>query len=274
MKKQDISRAISNIRKATIKHTPELLTGIGIAGMVTSTVFAVKATPKAIKLIEKEVDRQNKELREEAAKNGDSSCTQISKLKPVDVIKVAWKPYISSAVIGATSIVCLLGASSVNMRRNAALATAYKLSETALSEYKEQVVATIGEKKEKVVKEKVAKDRIEKNPVGKNQVYITKKGETLCYEHLSARYFKSDIDIIKRAENTLNKRMLNEMYISLNEFYDEIGLEHNGVGEDLGWNIEDGLIDIDFSSLLAEDGTPCVVIDYNRPPKYNYQKLY
>ena len=30
------------------KHSPEILTGIGIAGMVTTTILAVRATPKAV----------------------------------------------------------------------------------------------------------------------------------------------------------------------------------------------------------------------------------
>ena len=34
------------------KHSPEILTGIGIAGMVTTTILAVRATPKALLLME------------------------------------------------------------------------------------------------------------------------------------------------------------------------------------------------------------------------------
>ena len=95
----------------------------------------------------------------------------------------------------------------------------------------------------------------------------------MCFDVLSGRYFKSDIDLIKRVENNINKRMFNDMYISLNEFYIELGLEPIGIGDDLGWSVDKGMIDIDFSSQLADDGTPCLVIDYSVSPKYNYSRF-
>ncbi len=66
--------------------------------------------------------------------------------EPKDIIKTAWPCYIPAAV-GAISVFCLIGASSTNLRRNAALATAYTLSESTLKEYQEKVVETIGEKR-------------------------------------------------------------------------------------------------------------------------------
>lgn len=252
MYKPRVSTVIKSIQKSVTRHSPEILMGIGIAGMVTTTVLAVKATPKALRLLE------------EARRESDDGLTG------TDKVKVCWKCYIPAAVTGVVSVSCLIGASSVNNRRNAALATAYKLSETALTEYRDKVVETIGEKKEQLVREKVAEEHIKKNPVSKNEVLITQKGETLCYDSISGRYFKSDIDKIKKTVNDLNRRMLNDMYISLNEFYYELDLDGIGVGDDLGWNIDNGFIDIDFGSQLADDGTPCVVINYSLAPRYDY----
>jgi hypothetical protein len=64
--------------------------------------------------------------------------------------------------------------------------------------------------------------------------------------------------------------MRDEMYISLNEFYCEIGLSPVKMGDDLGWNIDTGYIDIEFSSQLAEDETPCLVINYKVAPRYDF----
>ena len=105
------------------------------------------------------------------------------------------------------------------------------------------------------------------------EVIITGKGGTLCYDVISGRYFKSDIDKMQKIENQLNKRMMTSMYCSLNEFYSEVGLTSTDVGDELGWNIEEGLIDLYFSSQLSEDGQPCVVVNYMIPPKYGYSKL-
>ena len=273
MSKFNVSALFKTAQQTISRHSPEILTGIGIAGMITTTILAVKATPKAEKLIELECDRQNRERRNEATENGDECFSKVTKLKPIEVVKITWKCYIPAAISCATSVACLIGANSVNAKRNAALAAAYNLSATALSEYKEKVVETIGEKKEHTVKDKVAEEHVKKNPVSKNEVIVTKTGNTLCFDAISGRYFKSDIDKIKKAENELNKRMLSEMYISLNEFFDELGLDHISIGDDLGWNLDGGLIDLDFSSQIADDGTPCLVVNYQVAPKYGYSSL-
>ena len=242
--------------------------------MITTTILAVKATPKALELIEKEKKRQNDALREEAEEHNLELCPQVDKIKAKDVIKVTWKCYIPAVVIGATSVACLIGASSVSARRNAALAAAYKISESALIEYKDKVIETIGEKKEKAIRDEINKDRIEKNPVSKSEVIITGKGDTLCMDYLTGRYFKSDIDKIKRAVNELNAKLLRESYVSLNEFYYELGLDGNELGGRVGWNSDKGLIDVDFTAGLDENGTPCLVMHFNSQPVYNFDKLF
>ena len=250
------TRFVKNARITLSKHSPEILTGIGIAGMITTTILAVKATPKALKKIE--------EVKEVECKD---------ELTAVETVKVTWKCYIPSAVTGAASIACLIGASSVHVRRNTALATAYKLSEAALTEYRDKVVETIGEKKEHLIRDEINKDRVEKNPVSKSEVIITEKGNTLCLDTISKRYFKSDMEKIKRAVNELNRRMILDMYVSVNEFYDELGLDHTSIGDDLGWNIDHGFIDIHFGSAISDDGTPCIVLDYQVAPRWDYSKL-
>ena len=136
----------------------------------------------------------------------------------------------------------------------------------------DKIARIVGEK-EKTIREKVDKERLQQAPVSKNEVIVTSNDNTLCFDAISGRYFTSDIEKLKKAENELNKRMLSEMYISLNEFYNEIGLSGNDIGNNLGWNIDDGLIDLHFSSQLADDGRPCVVVDYHIAPRYGYEKL-
>lgn len=247
--------AFKNVRTFVSSHSPEILTAVGIVGMAATTIMAVKATPKALKKIE------------------DATIEKDDVLTPIETVKATWKCYIPAAVTGVTSTACLIGASSVNTRRNAALMTAYNVTRTALSEYKDKVVETIGEKKEQVIRESIAKDKVEKDPVHSKEVIITEKGNTLCYDGVFGRYFKSDIDTIKRAINSVNRKIVaGDMYVSLNEFYDEIGLMPVDIGNQLGWNIDDGEIEIEFSSQIAEDGTPCLVIGYNVAPKYGYSR--
>lgn len=258
MSKFNLTAAAKSIKGVLERHAPEILTGIGVAGMVTTTILAVKATPKACLLIN---DRKDE--------------LEVEKLPATELVKTTWKCYIPAAVTCGASIACLVGASSVNFKRNAALATAYKLSEAALSEYKDAVIETIGEKKEQAVRDKVAEERLKKNPVSKSEVIVTGNGTTLCYDPVGNSYFKSNIQQIESAKNKLNARMLSENYVSLNDFYDELGIGPTKLGEDLGWDIyKDGLIDIAFSSQLAEDGTPCLVMDYSVAPRYEYYKVH
>lgn len=274
MSKLNIGKLIKTVQRSASKHAPEILTAVGIAGMVTAGIMAVKATPKALERIEEEKERQTKELYKKSVDEGTlEEVDAVEKLKPADVLKVTWKYYIPAVGTGVASAICLIGSNRLSARRCTALATAYTLSETALKEYQEAALETVGEKKEQVIRDKVAKDRIDKEPVRSNEVIITSKGDTLCYDSISGRYFKSDMESIKSAQNNVNHRMMSEMYISLNEFYYELGLDTIGIGNDLGWNLDEGILDLDFSSQLTEDGTPCLVVSYRVAPKYDYTTL-
>lgn len=255
MGKMNISNVVKRVRTSMKKHSPEILTGTGIAGMVVTTIMAVRATPRALMLLEGKKDE-----------------CETDTLAPVEIIKTAWTCYIPSVIVGGVSIACLIGASSVNFRRNAALAAAYTISETALKDYQEKIIETIGEKKEQSIRDSIAKDKIEQKPVKQCEVVLTDNGKTLCYDSLSGRYFKSDIDKIKKSVNELNRQMLDEMYISLNDFYYELGLDNTKLGDSLGWHVDNGLINIKFSAQLANGETPCLVLDYRVAPQYDYQK--
>ena len=255
MNKSGLKRTIKSVERVLTKYSPGILTGIGITGMIGATFMAVKATPKALYLIETKKEE-----------------VEVEELTSVETIKTCWKCYIPAALTTVVSAACLIGASTVSAKRNAALATAYSISEAALREYQEKVVEVIGEKKEKAVRDAVAKDQIERDPVTKSEVVIIdSNSNTLCYEPLSGRYFKSTIDKIKKAEIKLDRQMIQEMYVSLNDFYWEIGLDGTDLGDKMGWNLSKGYMDLSFSSQLADDGTPCAVIVYGIPPVYDYQ---
>ena len=275
MRRSDlVSRTVRTVSTKVSKYGPQILTGIGIVGMATSPVMIGKATPKALALIEEKKRLMNEQLLEEAKAKGMDKCSQVTELKPIEVVRTCWKVYAPSVILMFASSVCLIGANTISLKRISTLAAAYKLSETTLSEYKDAVMQTIGEKKEKEVREIYAENQIKKNPVETNQIFMTGSGDSLCYDPLSGRYFKSNIEKIKKARNDLNEIMINEMYVSLNMFYEEIGLEITDLGRELGWSIDrDGTIDILFTAKLTDDGTPCLVMDFKEMPKYDFDKF-
>ena len=124
MKTSFIKNFIKGVKIGFDKHSPEILIGLGIASAITSTVLAVKATPKAMELIEKEQKKHNREDSKTMTGYEDGKVFGC-KLKPVDIVRVTWKCYIPAAISGAASVAFLLGSNSVHAKRNAAIATAY-----------------------------------------------------------------------------------------------------------------------------------------------------
>ena len=278
MTKPNLSKMFGTAACVLKKHSPEILTGMGIIGMVGTVVLSVEATPKALVLMEEKKREINHDILEEAKANGHDVCQKVDKLKPIDVVKTTWRCYIPATALGVASIGCLIGASSVNARRNAALAAAYTISATALKEYKGKVIETIGEKKTEKVESSIAQAKLDSDPIEKKEIIITDKGDVTCYDVWSGRYFKSSMDELNRIVNELNKRMLDSYYgyISLNEFYEAVGLSATKVGNDLGWKLDGGrnLIELNFDSQIATDGTPCLVVDFDTRPVYEFDKMF
>lgn len=252
----NINRFGRSMSRSLRKHSPEILTGLGLAGMAITVVLAVKATPEA----EKEIEKVKKEEEKET-------------LTKAETVKAVWKYYVPAAASGIVSATCIIGANSIHMKRNAVFATAYGITQTAFTEYKDKVIETVGEKKEQTIRDEVDKERIKKNPPQKEDVIITDRGDTLCYDPATERYFKSSADTIRKAEQYINRRLRDELYVSLGDFYDELGLKSGKVYEDIGWNVDYGWVDIRFSSQLTPDGTPCLVINYDIEPRSGYETL-
>lgn len=271
MKTLFIKNFIKGVKIGFDKHSPEILIGLGIASAITSTVLAVKATPKALLLIKKEEKIKARKYNSKYDEL-DIAAESLSLSKP-EMIKVTWKCYIPAAISGVASVAFLLGSNSVHVKRNAAIATAYKLSETALTDYKKEVIETIGEEKAKLIQDKVAQKHVDEHPVSSNQVIIAGSGKQLCYDGISGRYFESDIQTIRAAVNTINETMVYEMYASLGDFYNEIGLPPTTLSDELGWNLDDGQLEISYGSAISDDGRPCITLDYHVAPRYDFSKL-
>lgn len=250
--KLDISKAWNAVKGFSASHSPAILTGVGIAGMIFTVIEAVHATPKAMKMIEERT-------------------IDIPEPKTSDKVKACWKCYIPTVISGAASIAVLIFANRAGEKQRAALSAAYTIAETSLSEYRHKVEEKFGKRKEESVRDDIAKDKIAGNPPVEKEVIVTGKGETLCLDTLCGKYFRSDIEKLRRIENDLNYRMRTEMNISLNEYYVEIGLPPVDVGDMLGWNIDKGLITLKFSAQLTPEGEPCLAVSFEDNPGYYYE---
>jgi len=245
-----VHEVVKNLGGVISKNSPTLLTGLAVTGLITTTILAVKATPKALQLIEM-AEYENK-----------------GQLTKREVVEVAWKPYIPAAAVGAASIACIIGANHISLRRNAAIASLYSLTDAAFTEYKAKVVETIGKNKEEKVRNEIAEEKVAKNPA--TNIIFTGKGEHLCYDSLSGRYFKSDIESIRRTVNKINHELMSEMFIPLNDVYSALGLAPVKLGEEIGLDIEKGLFEVSYSSHLTTDDVPCLCLEFEVYPRYKH----
>ena len=249
----------SKIRVFAEDHASEILTGVGVVGMVGSTVLAVKATPKALMLIEEKKD----ELETES-------------LPHLELVKTTWRCYLPATAVGVLSISCLIGSAGVNAKRSAALAAACTLSENAFRTYAEKTLEVVGQEKEHEIREFVGRQKIKDNPPPENtnSLYICEDGESICFEGSSGRYFKTSMNAIERAENAFNKRMLEEMAMSLNDYYYELGLDSVSIGDVIGWDLDDGMIEFKVGSILSDDGKPCIYLEPSTQPRHDFRDRY
>ena len=210
-----ITSIAGKARKFVVDNSPMILTGMAVAGVITTTFLAVKNTPRAY------MDIQHAESE------------RVDPLTNVEKVKLTYHYYIPAAVAGSLTIGAIVMAHSVNSRRQAAFISAYTLAETKLRDYQQKVVDHIGEKKEQAVRDDLAQDYVNRNVA--SQVIVNSDDTQPFIDMMSGRKFNSTVDKVRKAENKLNYQLNNEPYASLNDFYDALGIPHISMGEELGW---------------------------------------
>lgn len=243
------------------EHQREIFLGVQIVGTVMTGVLAWKAAPKA-----QEVLDNHKRQMENIPKDDKEK----RKKETIDTIKDMAPIVAPPLVTGAMTIGCALGGYKASTKQIAALSAAYTLSEKALSEYTEKAKEIIGPKKTQTIKDEIYQEHIMSNPVKNNTIINTGAGNTLCYDDYSGRYFYSDPEYIRKCVNDVNEQLRDDYYMSLNEFYSMLKLKDVKLGDDLGFCMEDGYLNLSFSATLTDDNQPCLVLNYDVSPKYGY----
>lgn len=259
-----ISQVLKNLGKAIDQNSPAILTAIGVAGTVSTSILAVRATVDAASVIH---ERYVEEV-------GETDITVKGALGEYTLrakAEMTWRLYVPAVATGAVTVGCILAANHVNSKRTTALVTAYSLTENAFKEYKEKVVEQLGVNKETKVRDAIAQDKLDRNPSSGREIIIAEGGDVLCYETYTGRYFKSDMETLRKAQNDINQQIISEMYASLNDFFNAIGLPNTSIGDTLGWTMDE-MLELHFSALL-EDGKPCIAVGYHSLPVKNFHKF-
>lgn len=259
---QLINKSVIQLKRGS----PTILTCLGVAGLVATTVSAVIATPKAIEKIKKDSLINH---------NGDP-CGY----SKTEAIKSAWVYYIPSTIMGVSTIICIVGANVLNRHQQASLSSAYALINKSYNEYKEKLKELYGEEAHQKIIDFIAAEKAEDVYISSGNFFGTSSlsfGERnpedirLFYDTFSKRYFESTVPQVLEAEYHLNRNWHLGGDICVNDFYDFLGIEHIDCGDELGWYWSDGIDWIDFNhhKTVLDDGLEVYVIDMAFSPSIN-----
>lgn len=238
-----IEHHIHRVSQLINRNSPAIMTAAGITGTVTTAYLAAKAGYQSAVILHGQ----------------DSHEDPIEDIK--EKTKQVWRLYIPPVVSGVVTITAIGFASRSYNKRTAAAVSAYTLTERAFTEYRDRVVDEIGKQKEEMLRADIASDVIRNNPPNDTSIIVS-SGSVMCCELYTKRYFTSDMETLRKAQNDINAMIVGSVYVTLDEFYDHIGIPHTSHSSELGWD-SDKLLELRFTTVLSEDGRPCLAFDYN-----------
>ena len=227
---------------------------VSMAGVVTTAVLTAKATPKAEQLL--------KELKDENPE--PTTMETIKKIAPA---------YIPAAASGVLTIACIAATTVLNRKTQASLASACILWRHNYDRYRDHVKKIFGEDADQKVIDSIIKEECKDIKLSSTTGWSTDtldfdvdEEKRLFYDSYSERYFESTISRVLQAEYHLNRNFSIGGNVSVNMFYDFLGLEPVENGDINGWDADGGIVWVDFNHrtvVLEEDGNlECNVIDF------------
>ena len=232
-----------------------LLVGMAMFGVGATAYFAATETPDV-----------NEKLEEKKQQKGE----ELTIPEKAMIMVPGYRKTIATSVgtIGAIGL-----AHKCDLDKIALYSGAYKIANDKLNALNEKVEEELGPRKKQKLKDAIREDYVRANPPSENLIINTGKGVTLCIDTYSGRYFYSCAEAIKRAQAEAIVKFREQGYLSLNDWYDLIGLDCIKLGDDFGWSDNRDVFDIDFTSTLTDDNRPVLVVEfYNDPiPGYKYR---
>ena len=237
------------------RSSPTILTVLGIAGVVGTTVMSIKATPKAMKLIKAKKDELNTD-----------------KLTPTELVQTTWKCYIPTALIGAGTIACIIGIGVMDKRNQAALTSAYAMLNESYKQYRQAAKKVYGEDADNKIHAEMAKDAMVADGCWGYQVYNMdmdpESEQKLFYDLTSKKYFTTTMAAVLNAQYHVNRNLALRGDCSLNEYLSFLGIDEVDKGDEIGWDInymieemDSYWLDFDNQKTTLEDGLECITID-------------
>lgn len=260
-------KAIGNLLS---DHAPTILTGIGIGGFVSATVIAVARAK------DYHEERESTATVIKEYPDGSKSLEVPRKLTAKEEITIAAKHFWPSALLIGGGAGCIILANRLNLQRQAALAAAYSLSESALRNYKAGTLKALGEKEEAKVVHEMNEERLTNGDLAKIQdslYFNTGRGTQKCIDTWTGAPFLSNTEAIREALNEFNADMIECGYGSYNELYDKLNLPETESGSVLGWYVSSraDLLRVSFDAQMR-DGEAVVLVSFQPEPYLDFRR--
>jgi hypothetical protein len=186
-------------------------------------------------------------------------------------VELVWRLYIPPLVVGAATIACIIGADRVSAGRAAGLATAYTLLEKNYSDHKDKIVEKFGERKAEQVEDEIAQDRVNDTYLENLELRGLDKGE-ICYDTFGGQYFRSTVEDLHAARNSLNAALNHSDCATLADFYRLLDIDTPPFSETIGWN-SDRLLELRIGATVIHETKPCLTIDFKPKPLPDYGRF-
>ena len=261
-----LQRTLSRSALQLQKYSPQILTAVGIAGLVTAGVLAAKNTLKLESTLDKARERLEDVKSEEEHTQKDVNRAVAKNV--VDLGKLYWVP----VTLATGSVVAILVGHNILHKRNLALVAAYKGLEQAFSEYRKRVIEEYGEEKDEkfrygvrdvvTVDEETGKKTKSQEITVPNSDYIFSFGPE--NDNWNGKH-EHNLFFVTRFQNIFNDKLQAHGHVFLNEVLDALGIERTKAGAVTGWVWKAGSGDdfIDFGIKDWQDSNGYILLDFN-----------
>ena len=294
--KEKMIRMYNNSKNMVEKHSPEILAGVGVIGVVASTVMACKATMKLNDILEESKETRDKIREVEANPRYEEQYSHEDAKKDLVInytqtaMKVA-KLYAPAVILGSASLGCLLASNDILRKRNAALSAAYMTVDKSFKEYRQRVVDRFGEEVEKEIRYNIKAEEVTSTVVAEDgsETTVTETVKTMdpnLYSDYAkffdeaSPYWQKDPEynfmFLKSQQQYANDLLKARGRLFLNEVYEMLGIEKTKAGQIVGWvynpenPIGDNFVDFGIFDMSKErvrafvNGyEPNILLDFN-----------
>ena len=253
--KEKFVNVYNGVKGKVEKHSPEILMGVGVVGVVTGTVMACRATLKLNDILEEAQETRDKIKEVASNPNYEDKYTEEDAKKDLTInyvqtgVKVA-KLYAPAVAVGVAGVGCVLASHDIMKKRNVALSAAYLTVDKSFKEYKQRVVDRFGEEVEKEIRYGIKAEEIVETVTDEegNETTVTETVKTMNPTLYSdyARFFDEaspcwqndpeyNLMFLRAQQQYANDLLRAKGRLFLNDVYEMLGIEKTKAGQFVGW---------------------------------------